>query len=361
MISKVLILPVGLTCNLRCGYCVNNNQRSFSNSKAKIMSEEMLYRIFNELKPVIDKNKPLTIIWHGGEPTLAGIEFYKSAVEMEKKVFGDKQIKNGIQTNATLINDDWCRFFKKEDFRPSTSLDGPAYLHNRLRVDVRGEGTYDKVIKSYKLMKSYGLRVGSLGVITPKNVDYPEQIVDWLIENNISSWDFLLCAEPPESDSGLTLSNKKSINFSIRLFDEWFKRDKPEIRIRTFRIILKTELGGEPDICSWKLGCLNFVSFDSFGNAYLCAKFHAHPETSYGNVMKNSLEEILKSPKVKAMHKTISESQKKCQSCEWLSACGGGCSFVKYTLYKKFDAPFIHCEVRQAMFKHIAKKIRGEI
>ena len=361
MISKVLILPVGLACNLRCGYCVNNNQRNFSNSKVKLMSEEVLYQIFTELKSVIDKNKPLTIIWHGGEPTLAGIEFYKLAVEMEKKVFGDKQVKNGIQTNATLINDDWCRFFKKEDFRPSTSLDGPAYLHDRLRIDAKGKGTYDKVIKNYKLMKSYGLRVGSLGVITPKNVDYPEQIVNWLVKNNISSWDFLLCTESPESDSGLTLSNEKAIDFSIRLFDEWFRRDKPEIRIRTFRIILKTELGGEPDICSWKLGCLSFISFDSLGNAYLCAKFHAYPETSYGNVMEDSLEELLKSSKVKAMHKMITKSQKKCQSCKWLSACGGGCSFVKYAFYKKFDAPFVHCEVRQAMFEHIAKKIRGKI
>ncbi len=361
MISKALILPIGLTCNLRCKYCVNNNQRTFGNSKAEPMSEEVLYRIFTELKPVVDKDRPLTIIWHGGEPTLAGIEFYKTAMEIEKKVFGDKQIKNGIQTNATLINDDWCRFFKKENFRPSTSLDGPAYLHNKLRINAKGEGTYEKVMEGYKLMKSYGLRVGCLGVITPENVDYPEQIVDWLIENDISSWDFLFCVEPPESDSGLTPSNEKSINFSIRLFDEWFKRDKPEIRIRTFRIILKTELGGEPDICSWKLGCLNFISFDNFGNAYLCAKFHAYPETSYGNVVENSLEEILESPKVKAMHKTIAESQKKCQGCKWLSACGGGCSFIKYAFYKRFDAPFIHCEVRRAIFDHIAKKIRRQI
>jgi len=361
MISKVLILPVGLTCNLRCKYCVNNSQRNFTNPKIELMSEEMLYRIFTELKPIVDKDKPLTIIWHGGEPTLAGIEFYKTAVKIEKRVFGDKQLKNGIQTNATLVDEDWCSFFKKEDFRPSTSLDGPAFLHNKLRVDVEGKGTYDRAMGNYELMKFYGLRVECLGVITPENVDYPEEIVNWLIENNISSWDFLFCVESPESNNGLTPSNKKSINFSIRLFDEWFKRDKPEIRIRTFRVILKSELGGEPDVCSWKLGCLNFISFDNFGNAYLCAKFHAHPETSYGNIMENSLEGILKSPKVKTMHKAIIKGNKKCQSCKWLSACGGGCSFIKYTLYKRFNVPFIHCEVRQAMFEHISKRIRGQL
>jgi uncharacterized protein len=360
MISKVLILPVGLSCNLRCKYCVNKNQRNFDYHEFKIMTEETLYRIFTNLDSIIN-NDSLTIIWHGGEPTLAGIEFYKMAVELEKKVFKGKKVKNGIQTNATLINDEWCNFFKKEEFRPSTSLDGPSFLHDRLRVDSRGRGVYNKVINSYKLMKSYGLRVGCLGVITPENVDYPVQIVDWLIENDILSWDFLFCVDSPKEDNNLMVSNKKAISFSVKLFDEWFWRDNPKIKIRTFRTILKNELGEDPTVCSWKSGCLNFASFDNLGNVYLCAKFHACPETSYGNLMNDSLEKILTSDKVQKIHEEIEKGQSDCRNCKWLSACGGGCPFIKYVVYKRFDAHFIQCEIRKAMFEYISKKIRKVI
>jgi len=175
MISKILILPVGLTCNLRCKYCTNNSQRNFVNPALEVMKKEILCRIFSETKPLIDKNKKLTIIWNGGESTLAGLDFYRMAIELEKDIFENQEIENGIQTNGILIDDEWCKFFKKENFAPSISLDGPSWLHNKLRVDSQNNGTYDRVFKSYQSMKSHDLRVGILGVITPAGFKFLTQ------------------------------------------------------------------------------------------------------------------------------------------------------------------------------------------
>ena len=125
MISKILILPVGMTCNLKCKYCVNNSKRDFVHLESKVMKENILRKIFLEAKLLVDYNKKLTIIWNGGESTLAGLDFYKIAVRLEREIFGDLEIENGIQTNGTLIEDTWCDFFKKEKFAPSISLDVP--------------------------------------------------------------------------------------------------------------------------------------------------------------------------------------------------------------------------------------------
>ena len=358
MISKILILPVGVTCNLKCGYCVNNSQRDFAHFESKVMKENILRKIFFEAKLFVDYNKKLTIIWNGGESTLAGLDFYKMAVGLEREIFGDLEIDNGIQTNGTLIDDKWCDFFKKENFGPSISLDGPYWLHDQLRRDARDNGTYDSVFRSYQLMKSYKLRVGVLGVITPFNVNYPKEIMDWLEENNITSWDFLLSFEPLESDNGLSVSNSKAIDFTTKLFDIWFERNNPKIRIRTFRDMIRSELGYKPVLCSWQRGCLKYISFDNLGNAFLCTKFHIYPETSYGNIIEQSLLDILNSQKVEMINREVSNGQYECRNCEWVNACGSGCSFTRHAVYKKFDAPFVHCEVRKTLFQHIRQKIR---
>ena len=322
------------------------------------MDEGVLRRIFLELSTVSSDETPLEIIWHGGEPTLAGIDFYRMAVDMQREIFPNKEVKNGIQTNGTLINDDWCRFFQEVGFRPSVSMDGPKDLHDKLRVNSANRGTYEKVISGYRLMKAYGLHVGSLGVITSYNVRHPEMIINWLIENNITSWDFLFATETPEADSGLNPELKEAEDFSIRLFDYWFDKDNPDIKIRTFRTMLKSLVGGSPSICSWKSGCLTFISFDIDGNAYLCAKFHVYPETSYGNIMEKSLNDMIENPRVKTMHREIVEAQKSCSDCRWLRGCGGGCSFIKYAFHKKFNAPFEHCGIRSSLFEHIERAVK---
>ena len=198
------------------------------------------------------------------------------------------------------------------------------------------------VLQRYKLMRSYGLSVGALGVITPHSVSYAETIANWLEDNDIISWDFLLGFEPPESNNDLTISNEEAASFMTNLFDAWFDRDNPRIRIRTFRDIIRSELGNKPVLCSWQRGCVKFASFDNYGNVFLCTKFHVYPETVYGNVMKKPFSDILDSSNARTMNEEICNGVDECKKCEWLNSCGGGCSFDRYAIYKKLNAPFIH-------------------
>lgn len=350
-----------MECNLQCGYCYNGSHRNSVNKPSKIISDEILYKIFTEIYPFCKDEHFLDIIWHGGEPLLAGQEFYRRAVAIEKECLGGKiKLINGIQTNSTLVDDSWCEFFKEFDFLPSTSLDGPQFLHDQIRIDSKGRGSYARALKGYQLIKSYGIRCGLLVVITSANVDYPNEIFKWILDTGITSLDFLLCTEPEkrrENKPTFEASQEQAIKFMTELFDLWFKRDDPNLKVRTFRDVLLSEMGGRPNICSWRLGCLKHVSFDEFGNVFPCARFNVFSETSFGNIIENSLEDILSGSHTKQIHKAIADGATECQSCEWQRACGSGCPFLKYAIHGKFDGSFIHCGVRKALFRHIRQSI----
>lgn len=361
MISKLLITPVGMECNLQCSYCYNGSHRNSVDNPSKIISDEILYKIFTEIYSFCKDEDYLDVIWHGGEPLLAGQEFYRRAIAIERECLGGKiKLINGIQTNSTLVDDSWCELFKEFDFFPSTSLDGPQFLHDQLRVDSFGEGSYERALKGYLLIKSHGIRCGLLLVVTSVNVEYPAEIFEWILDNDIKSLDFLLCAEPEkrrENKSNLEVSQKQAIKFMTELFDIWFKRDDPNLKVRTFRNAIRSEVGGRSNICSWALGCLKHISLDESGNVFLCARFNVFPETSFGNISKDSLKNILSSNQTKRIHKEITNGAAECRVCEWQKACGSGCPFLKYAIQGKFDGSFVHCVVRKTLFEHIKKNI----
>lgn len=364
MISKVLITPVGMECNLRCGYCYNGSQRHSVTKPSKVISEEILCKIFTEIHPFC-KSGFLDIIWHGGEPLLAGQNFYRQAIAIEKECLEGKiKFINCIQTNATLVDESWCDLFEELNFFPSTSLDGPQFLHDQIRIDSKRSGSYDKAFKGYKLIKSRGIRCGLLTVVTPVNVDHSKTIFQWILDTGITSLDILFCAEPEKIKKGelsFEVTQEQAINFATKLFDLWFKHNDPTIKIRMFRDVLLSEMGGQPGICSWRLGCLKHISFDELGNVYLCARFNVFPETSFGNIMQNSFAKIMLNEHTVKIHKEIINGMAECQKCEWQKACGSGCPFLKYAFYGKFDAPFAHCEIRKAIFKHVRQSIWQDV
>jgi len=365
MISKILITPVGMECNLQCKYCYNGSQRNSVIEPSRVISDEILYKIFTEIYSFCKDESLLDIIWHGGEPLLAGQDFYRRAIAIERECLGDKiNLLNGIQTNSTLVDDSWCELFKEFDFLPSTSLDGPIFLHDQVRVDSMGIGSYDRALRGYRLIKSNGIRCGLLVVITLANVEHSKSLFQWVLDTGITTFDFLLCAEPEKrrhNKSTHEVSQKQAVKFMIDLFDLWFEHDDPKINIRTFKDVLLSEMGGQPNVCSWRLGCLKHISFDELGNVYPCARFNVFPETSFGNIMVNSLDEIMSSTRTKKIHAAIVNGTAECQDCEWQKACGSGCPFLKYAIYGKFDGKFVHCGVRQALFKHIRQRIWQDI
>jgi uncharacterized protein len=322
---------------------------------------DMLYRIFDQIVPVL-KGEHLVVIWHGGEPLLAGQDFYREALEVQQKANGGRyQITNCVQTNGTLVDESWADLLAELKIGPSVSIDGPPVLHNSIRTFLDGGPTHALAMRGYRLMQSRDLNTGMLMVISQKNVNMPEAIWEWILKEQIPHFDFLPCIEPElwrdEGRQIFGLSTEQVAEFSIRFFDLWFDHGDPNIRIRTFRDAIKGQLGGRVNICSWKAGCLQHISFDAAGNAFPCARYLSYPETRMGNINEMTFPEIMQTAATQRIHHGIATGQEKCKGCKWNSICGSGCPFLKYALYGSWDGPYVHCQSRQALFEHVRKRI----
>lgn len=359
-LSKLLITPNDLDCNNACGYCYNGNFRNVCKTPNHIISMSTIAMIFSQISPYL-RSKYLTVVWHGGEPLLAGKDFYKEVFSIQQKYSeGNYKIINAIQTNGTLIDEEWVELFKRYKVGPSVSVDGPANLHNKIRIFSDGTGTYQKAMEGYNLIRDNNVNCGLLMVITKYNIDHPDEIWKWIVDNKVKHMDFLPCAEPElirNNKRLYSVSDDKMLAFSKRLFDLWFSHDNPDIKIRTFIDAIKGSLGGQVAICSWKMGCLQHISFDSFGNAFPCARYHCYPETSFGNIVSSSFQSIMEGDKMKSIFSSIAEGQSKCQPCQWKSMCGSGCPFMKYAIYRDWSAPYIHCNFRKQLFSYIQSQM----
>ena len=358
---KLLITPVDFDCNMACGYCYNGTARQSRTKPDYIISMGTIHKIFDGIVPLL-KSDRLVVIWHGGEPTLPGQDFYREAIRVQQQAIDSRyKVTNCMQTNGTLIDESWADLLAELKIGPSVSIDGPRQLHDSIRKFFSNEeSTYDLGMRAYRLFQSRGINAGMLMVISQINVNHPEAIWEWVLQERIKHFDFLPCIEPElwrEGKQVYGLSTADMAQFSIKFFDLWFDHGDPGIQIRTFRDAVKGQMGGHVNICSWKAGCLQHISFDARGNAYPCARYHCYPETRMGNIEEMSFSEIMMTPTTQWVHQGIKSGQDKCKGCEWNPICGSGCPFLKYALHGHWDGPYVHCRSRQALFAHVRERI----
>jgi uncharacterized protein len=343
-----MVEPVGGNCNLRCEYCYQESVRT----AIKVMPEKVLERITPDKVAFSGKIK---FLWHGGEPMLAGIDFFKKAVELQK-IFNKNKIEvvNAIQTNATLINDDWAEFFAENNFKIGTSIDGPKWIHNKIR-----SRSYDRVIKGVQKVQKSGKEIGVIITISKNNVKYPEIIWNEIIKPKQISRSFEINICSSTEITNLTPSHDQSLNFLIKIFDLWVKKDDPEIYIKTFRVVLRYLLGGEAGDCAFEYNkCNRFVAIDERGDAYICNRFLKRPIAHLGNVLEQALKDIVKSERAMRLYEQIAKIKEDCKRCEWLMCCGGGCAFQRWVYTGRFDAGFPECELRKKFFTYVKNKIK---
>ncbi|MFH2013476.1 MAG: radical SAM protein [Patescibacteria group bacterium] len=345
--QTIMIEPVGSGCNLRCVYCYQEPVRTI----VEIMSNNILERIVPDEIALSDEIK---LLWHGGEPTLAGINFFKKAVQFQKR-FNKKGIKivNAIQTNATLIDEEWAEFFAENDFRIGTSIDGPKELH-----DITRDGSYNRTIRGIKCIQDAGKGVGIIITVNKHNVDYPELIWNEVIKPKKISNSFEINICSSTELSSLTPSPDKSLDFMIKLFNLWIEKDDPEITIKTFRVILRFLLGGEAGDCAFEYNkCNQFAAIDEKGDVYICNRFMKREVAFLGNVSEQSLKDIVRSKKALKLYDKIAKIKNECRKCEWLMCCGGGCAFQRWLHTGRFDAGFPECDLRKKFFSHVKEKV----
>ncbi len=235
----------------------------------------------------------------------------REVIEIQKEAIqGRYKVMNAMQTNGTLINEQWADLFAELKFGPSVSIDGPAEHHDQIRTYLDGKPTYEHAMRGYRLLRERGINSGMLVVASKVNLNNPEKLWEWVLQEKIEHFDVLPCIEPElwrEGKQQYGLSSDEVSDFYIKLFDLWFDHQNPDIVIRTFRDAVKGILGGKVNICSWKAGCLQHISFDASGSAFPCARYHSYPETNMGSITEMNFSDIMQTPTTKKVYQGIAD------------------------------------------------------
>ena len=326
---QLFVKPVGALCNLGCSYCYYLEKQSLFTVNEPQMSDALLERyIIQHLETTTEE--PILFSWHGGEPTLAGIEFYGKVVEMQRKHNQhNRKIINGIQTNGTNLNDAWCQFLSNENFMVGISLDGPKHLHDKYRQTKTGEPSFQKAINGYQKLKEYGIDSEILCVVNALNVDHPLEVYRFFKSLDAKYISFL-----PLVDRNLNLQTgvspdsvpaKAFGDFMVAVFDEWQEQDIGNIRIQLVEEALRTAFSQEHTLCIFKKTCGGVPVLERNGNFYACDHF-VNQEHLIGNINYLHLSELLDHPKQtafgEAKYNTLPNC---CLNCEVLTMCHGEC------------------------------------
>jgi uncharacterized protein len=315
------------------------------------------------VKKALDYADYVEFIWHGGEPLLMGIQFYEKVVELQKRYRREGQtIVNTLQTNGTLISQEWVDFFKANDFKVGVSLDGPPEVHNANRIFRNGQGSFEQVMRGIRLLKENGVKFGVLAVITKETVRLgAKRFLDFFIENGIFNIGIL--PQRPALNIGRTdaLPREEFEKFAIELFDYWYSLDDPRIRIREFDAILSRILGARSRVCIFSGDCVGrFLGITPDGDVYHCDEFMFDERYKLGNVREQTFEEMLnpKNPKLIRIRLEF-EGTKKSISCKYSKICNYGCPEDRYVFSKVYNEEGTcgWCNVIDHIYKGVMKDL----
>ena len=358
--KTVIVKPVSSRCNIRCFYCYNATEFR-KHDRIPMMSVELMGQIHEKLPEFgVDD---VTLIWHGGEPLIRGLAFYEAVVSIQKHLrqrFPNLRIVNNVQTNATLMTEEWARFFATNGWRVATSLDGPEGLHNTFRVDAKGRGTFDQVMAGIRCAQAAGVSIGFIAVVTSETLKYsPKELYDFWTSVSphfavSPCWEASINGVSPR----YVVDPQGYLAFLKALFDIWWKNDDSEVTIRPFNGLIQAILGGCGPTCAYNGSCSDFLSVEADGSVYPCGKFAGVSELQLGNISKQSFPAINCS-RVRQDHLTIAGFRpEECRSCRWLKVCNNGCPYDRYRSNGEFEALSPFCTVRKGIFEYVDTAIR---
>lgn len=327
---QVFVKPAGAECNLHCRYCYYVNKADLYKYTGLIrMADEILEKyIILHIEASMDPD--ISFSWHGGEPTLAGLDFFRKVVNLQQKHRpSGRNIINGIQTNATLINEEWCKFLAGEGFFAGISIDGPEELHNIFRVSKDKTGSFRKAIKGYELLRKHNVQTELLTVVNAENVNFPHEVYGFLKQLGSKYMTFLpLVEREPGSHSGVTGISVPPEAFGYFLstvFDEWVAEDIGSIKIQIIEEAARTAFNQEHTLCIFKKTCGGVPVVEYNGDFYSCDHF-VDSKHFIGNISQKSLTEMLGSDEQQAfgLAKLITLPEY-CLECEVRNMCNGEC------------------------------------
>lgn len=322
----VMLKPIGAVCNLRCKYCYYLEKKDlYPEFKNYIMSDELLERFMEQYMNSQTMGEVL-FTWHGGETTMRNIAFYKKAMELQKRYARGRQIANCIQTNGTLLTDEWCRFFKDNNFLVGISIDGPQHCHDKYRRTRDNRPSFYQVMKGIELLKKHSVEFNIMGVVNDYNVNYPLEFYNFFKSIDCHYIQFAPIVELIErKPAEWNVPSEAWGDFLIAIFDEWIKKDVGNYYIQYFDSTLANWVGEKPGVCILAKTCGHAGVMEFNGDVYSCDHF-VYPEYKLGNIYSQTLTEMMYSNKQLKFGTDKSYTLPgQCKECKYLFACHGEC------------------------------------
>ncbi len=355
----LLLKPSSHLCNLSCEYCFYKRVNDVY-PEGDMMTIETAEAIIKKTLEMNARHNSFT--WQGGEPTLLGLDFYKEVCRLQDKYRSQGQVvENSLQTNGVNIDDAWADFLKKRNFLVGLSLDGPRDIHDHYRKDGGGGGTYNKVINATNLLRERGVPFNILILLTDINVNKPEEIYSFLMDNNFSHLQFIPCLEHDTDGNPLpySVTGEQLGNFHTRLFDLWMKDGFFKVSIRIFEDIFIYILDGRKTSCGWLERCGSYFLVEHNGDTYPC-DFFVYPQWKLGNIVNDPFESLLANPLRFQFAEMKADINAECTTCPHLPFCRGDCTKFRWD---HSGSSFKHneistfCTARKMLLSHIEPHI----
>ena len=338
----VMLKPAGAHCNLACKYCYYLEKNNlYDKSHRHIMSDEMLEQFTREY--IEAQTMPQVLFtWHGGEPLMRSIDFYKKALTLQKKYARGRRIDNVIQTNGTMLTDEWCEFFAQNNWLVGISIDGPQEYHDHYRLTTTGNPSWQKVMHGIELLKKHHVEWNAMAVVNAYNANHPLEFYHFFKDNGCQYLQFTPIVERlTKHQDGRTLASLADnheiplADFSVTpeqwgsflcaIFDEWVRNDVGKMFVEIFDCTLANWMGVLPGICAYSKNCGHAGVMEHNGDVYSCDHF-VFPEYKLGNIRDHTLIEMLYGDKQHAFSRLKHTSlPRQCKECDMEFACHGEC------------------------------------
>ena len=368
----VMLKPAGAHCNLACKYCYYLEKNNlYQNTHRHLMSDEMLEQFTREY--IEAQTMPQVLFtWHGGEPLMRSIDFYRKALALQKKYAHGKQIDNVIQTNGTLLTDEWCEFFAKNHWLVGISIDGPQEYHDHYRVTPAGKPSWEKVMQGISLLKKHRVEWNAMAVVNAYNAEHPLEFYHFFRDNGCQYLQFTPIVERlTEHEDGRTLASladdreipladasvtpQQWGNFLCTIFDDWVRHDVGKTFVEIFDCTLANWMGVLPGICAYSKECGHAGVMEHNGDVYSCDHF-VFPEYKLGNIREQSLIDMLYGEKQQAFSRLKHTSlPRQCKECDMEFACHGECPKNRFEK-DKYGEPGLNylCQGYYQYYSHVA-------
>ncbi len=375
----VVAKPIGPACNLDCEYCFYLEKQALFAAGEKCRMPENVLSAF--IAGYISQPAPVVeFVWQGGEPTLLGIDFFRRVVELQKPFSKSKKITNSLQTNGTLLTDEWCRFLKKHNFMVGVSLDGPKEIHDRYRKDRKGRGTFDEVMRGLLLLQKHKVEYNVLACVAHDTAAKPLEVYRFLKKAGVEFIQFTPIVErlpdPQIAGLGLRLADPAVLDsregqgkvtdwsvepeawgdFLIGVFEDWVRNDVGKVFVMNFEWALNAWIGNPSPVCVHAKQCGRSLVIEHNGDVYACDHC-VYPQYRLGNILTDALSRMAE----KSIQSGFGVSKETalprwCRECEVLAACRGGCPKHRFA-QTYHDEPGLHylCAGYRKFFLHIRK------